>query len=66
MLGQQIAKGKWWSMLGVGKYTFSSCKVVWQAYGKSDFAPALFIGEWIPNQSLQAFMSFEDLHTARR
>ena len=64
MLGQQIAQGRWWSMLGVGQYTFAPHKIVWQAYGKSDFKPKLFSGNWIPNQSLQAYMPFDKSATA--
>ena len=64
MLGHYTAKGRWWSLLGVGPYTFAPYKIVWQAYGKNEFRPELFTGVWIPNQSLQASMSFDDLQTA--
>lgn len=66
MLGQQINQGQWWALLGVGPYTFAPYKIVWQAYGKEEFSPKLFIGEWIPNQSLQAYMSFDDINVAQR
>lgn len=66
MLGQHIAKGRWWSLLGVGRYTFAPYKIVWQAYGQNEFRPELFTSEWIPNQSLQASMSFDDLQAANQ
>ncbi len=66
MLGQQIEQGQWWALLGVGPYTFSPHKIVWQAYGKDEFAPVLFFGDWVPNQSLQAYMSFQDIKVAQR
>jgi len=66
MLGQQIEQGQWWALLGVGPYTFLPNKIVWQAYGKDKFTPILFTGEWIPNQSLQAYMAFQDINVAKR
>ncbi len=58
MIQMQIAKGDWWALLGVGPYTFREYKVVWQSYGKTTFQPKLIEGRWVPNQSLQAYMSF--------
>ena len=67
MLQSTMKKG-WWALLGIGPYSFSPWKIVWEAYGKREFTPALFglfEGKpWIPNQALQASCSFTDRKTA--
>lgn len=65
MLSVHINKGSWWALLGVGPYTFRKYKIVWESYGKSTFHPRLFTGDWIPNQSLQAYMAFEKSSEAK-
>lgn len=54
-----ISRGYFWSLLGVGPYTFRRWKIVWRAYGKRDFQPRVFAGRWVPNQALQVAMAFE-------
>lgn len=61
-----IKKGLWWALLGVGKYSFSPHKVVWEAYGKTSFKPLVFPGLWQANQSLQAFMPVTNSGEAER
>jgi hypothetical protein len=61
-----IGRGLWWSLLGVGPYSFAPYKVVWEAYGRRDFRPAIFEGHWQANQSLQAFMPAGSLAEASR
>ncbi|MFN0033836.1 MAG: Eco57I restriction-modification methylase domain-containing protein [Saprospiraceae bacterium] len=56
MLAAWINKGYWWAMLGVGDYNFAPYKIVWEAYGKTDFEPRIFEGNWQVNQSLQAYI----------
>ncbi len=56
LINRWIHRGYWWALFGVGEYCFAPYKVIWQAYGKNDFSPKLFSGEWQANQSLQAFM----------
>ncbi len=67
---QSTMKKGWWALLGVGPYSFSSWKVVWEAYGRKEFAPRLFglcEGKpWIPNQALQASCSFSSRKEAQR
>ena len=67
---QSSMKRNWWALLGIGPYSFSPYKVVWEAYGKKEFRPRLFeVYEgkpWIPNQALQASCSFTDRETALR
>jgi len=58
LLGAWIKRGIWWACLGVGKYSFSPYKVVWEAYGKHNFAPQVFSAfegkPWQPNQAMHA------------
>ncbi len=56
IIGSWIRRGYWWALLGVGPYSFTPFKVVWEAYGKKVFQPRIFDSEWQANQSLQAYM----------
>ena len=56
MIQSFIDREQWWALLGVGTYTFAPFKIVWESYGKKTFSPRVFEGDWIPNQSLQAYM----------
>lgn len=55
MLKGHIQRGLWWSLLGVGRYSFSEWKVVWEALGKSAFKPVVVHGRWQGNQALHAY-----------
>ena len=56
LIQTHIKRGIWWAMLGVGPYSFTDHKIVWEAYGKNTFRPKIFTGNWQANQSLQAFI----------
>ncbi len=60
LIRSAIAKGVWWSLLGVGLYSFAPYKVIWEAYGKSHFHPVILNSEkgqvWQANQAMQAFI----------
>jgi hypothetical protein len=56
LVGAQRSRGCWWSLQGVGPYSFAPFKLVWEAYGRSQFQPQLLDGAWQANQSLQAFI----------
>ena len=60
LIQNTIQKGFWWSLLGIGLYSFAPWKIVWEAYGKKTFKAQLFSVEngqlWQPNQALQAFV----------
>jgi len=60
LIQSAIKKGFWWSLLGVGPYSFSTYKVIWQAYGKKEFRPIVLghVGgqAWQGNQAMNAFM----------
>jgi hypothetical protein len=55
MIRERIARGLWWSLLGVGPYSFSPWKVAWGALGKRRFRPVVLEGRWQGNQALHAF-----------
>ena len=70
LIRSAIAKGVWWSLLGVGPYSFAPYKVIWEAYGKRDFHPIILNsveGEvWQANQAMQAFIPCRNEGDARR
>ena len=55
MIRERIARGVWWSLLGVGPYSFSPWKVAWESLGKRRFRPVVLEGRWQGNQALHAF-----------
>ena len=60
LLRSAINRGNWWALLGVGAYAFAPFKVIWQAYGKSDFTPIVLSSvdgqTWQANQAMHAFI----------
>ena len=70
LIRSAIAKGVWWSLLGVGPYSFEPYKVIWEAYGKSDFHPVILNSEdgqmWQANQAMQAFIPCRNERDAER
>ncbi len=60
LLRSAINRGNWWTLLGVGPYAFAPFKVIWQAYGKSDFTPIVLSNidgqMWQGNQAMHAFI----------
>ena len=60
LLRSAINRGNWWTLLGVGAYAFAPFKVIWQAYGKSDFTPIVLSNVdgqvWQANQAMHAFI----------
>ena len=65
-----VAKGLWWALLGVGAYSFSRYKVLWEAFGRKTFMPQVFatIGgqSWQGNQALHASICADSLEEAER
>ena len=70
LIRSAIAKGVWWSLLGVGPYSFAPYKVIWEAYGKSDFHPVVLNSKdgqmWQANQAMQAFIPCRNEGDAER
>ena len=60
LLQSAINRGYWWVLFGVGTYAFAPFKVIWQAYGKSDFTPVVLSSVegqmWQGNQAMHAFI----------
>ena len=55
-----ICRGIWWSLLGVGPYSFAPYKVIWEAYGRRHFRPIIRScregQSWQANQAMHAFV----------
>ncbi|WP_019498573.1 Eco57I restriction-modification methylase domain-containing protein [Pseudanabaena sp. PCC 6802] len=64
LLGAQIARGYWWSLLGVGVYSFLPYKVMWESYGERIFNPTIISTcdgkPWQGNQAMHAFIPCRD------
>lgn len=60
LIRSAIDKGLWWSLLGVGPYSFAPYKVMWEAYGMNQFTPIILHEEksqpWQGNQAMHAFI----------
>jgi hypothetical protein len=66
MINAHIKRGIWWALLGVGPYSYSKWKVVWEALGKSVFDPKVLPGIWQGNQALHAFFPCDSEQDAQR
>lgn len=70
LINRWMARGYWWALLGVGKYTFAPTKVMWEAYGGRLFRPKIFAGRgrrcWQGNQAMHAYIPCSDLQSAER
>ena len=68
LLNTWIKRGIWWACLGVGEYCFAPFKVVWEAYGRSNFNPRIFSSHngkpWQANQAMQVFIPCRSLAEA--
>lgn len=65
-----VAKNLWWALLGVGAYSFTPYKVMWEAFGQKTFSPRVFStleGQaWQGNQALHASICANSLEEAKR
>ncbi len=70
LLRAAINRGHWWALLGVGPYSFAPFKVIWEAYGRSEFSPIVLTdidGQvWQGNQSMHAFIPCWSKQDAQR
>jgi hypothetical protein len=55
LINAHIGRGSWWTLLGVGPYSFAPWKVAWEALGRKQFTPTVLEGRWQGNQALHAF-----------
>lgn len=55
-----VKKGIWWSLLGVGRYSFAPFKVIWKAFGSKEFTPRIVASvdgqPWQGNQAMHAYI----------
>lgn len=70
LIQSQISKGLWWSLMGVGPYSFSPYKVIWQSYGQSKFDPVILSDcngqAWQGNQAMNAFIPCGSPESAKK
>lgn len=70
LIRSPIEKGHWWSLLGVGPYSFAPYKVMWQSYGKKSFSPLIVSSykkmPWQGNQAMHAFIPCWNSQDAKR
>lgn len=70
ILRDSISRGFWWSMLGVGAYSFTPYKVIWEALGKRNFSPIILSSidgqPWQGNQAMHAFIPCPTLKKAQK
>ncbi|MDA8000058.1 MAG: SAM-dependent methyltransferase [Alphaproteobacteria bacterium] len=59
LINSHIKRGRWWALLGVGRYSFAPWKVVWESLGQKEFKPIVVEGRWQGNQALHAFCPCE-------
>lgn len=53
----------WYSLFGIGEYTFSTYKVIWKALGATRLEAAV-ISKGIPNQSMHCYIPFDERQEA--
>ena len=51
-----IRRGYFWSLIGVGPYSFSPFKVAWESLGKRSFSAVVVDGRWQGNQAMHAYI----------
>ena len=65
-----INKGYWWAVLGAGPYAFAPFKVMWEAFGRSEFNPIVLASVegrvWQGDQSMHAFIPCWNEQDAQR
>jgi len=69
LINSWINKGFWWTLMGIGKYSFAKYKIMWKAFGDNQFSPKIlmpdeYFSSWQGNQSLNAYIGVNDLDTA--
>lgn len=65
-----INKGYWWAVLGAGPYAFAPFKVMWEAFGRSEFNPIVLANVdgrvWQGDQAMHAFIPCWNEQDAQR
>ena len=66
LIQSYIRKGRYWGLLGVGPYSFSKFKIVWEALGKKTFQAVMVDGKWQGNQAMHAYIPSNSRRDAER
>jgi len=61
-----ISKRGFWSLLGVGPYSFSKYKISWESLGRSEFKSVVLDGHWQGNQAMHSYIPSESFEDAAR
>ena len=61
-----MKNGFYWSLIGVGPYTFRKWKIVWESMGKRNFNAIIIDGRWQGNQAMHAYISSDSKTEAIR
>jgi len=65
LLASYTRSPRYYTLLGVGPYSFTAYKVAWRTTGAAIFAPQIFSGEWQADQSMYAFIPADSLAEAK-
>lgn len=60
------ANGRYWSLLGVGPYSFTKYKVAWESLGRRAFKAVVLDGSWQGNQAMHAYIPCDSRSDADR
>jgi len=66
LIQSHISKGRFWSLIGVGPYSFSQYKIAWESLGKSSFNAVVLEGYWQGNQAMHAYIPSSSRQDAER
>ena len=66
LIQNKIQLGDYWALMGVGPYSFSPYKVVWESLGKRSFRSIVVDGSWQGNQAMHAYIPAYDYSDATR
>lgn len=66
LIQSQISKGSYWSLIGVGPYSFTKYKIAWESLGKREFRAVVLDGHWQGNQAMHAYIPSSSPKDARR
>lgn len=61
-----MRNGRFWSLIGVGRYSFSPWKAAWESMGRRDYRAIVLEGRWQGNQAMHAYLPCFREDEARR
>ncbi|MBC6403435.1 MAG: hypothetical protein GDA39_07685 [Hyphomonadaceae bacterium] len=66
LMRARMSKGRYWSLIGVGPYSFTRYKVAWESLGRRTFKAVVLEGCWQGNQAMHAYIPSESRDDAER